>query len=139
MAVLDGNPSEETDEYWIYARRKVGTYPRHTSRGGKWDVFVVNSRVDAVWADIRAAVEDGKLGSEAKVSTALPNPNSNDPNSKVICVYTYDGDDEEDVMRVREALRQLGITGKIGWKSDDTTRRGLYQVRGDTRISRYWV
>lgn len=139
MAVLDGNPSEETDEYWIYARRKVGTYPRHTSRGGKWDVFVVNSRVDVVWAQIKAAVEEGKLGNEAKVRTALPSPNSHAPNSKVICVYTYDGDDEEDVMRVRDALRKLGITGKIGWKADDATRQGLYQVHGDTRISRYWV
>ena len=139
MPLSEDAPSKESEEPWIFAQCKLGSYPRHTSRGGKWNVFVVSSRVDVVWADIKAALENGKLGSQAKVSTACPSSNSNDPNQSVICVYTYDGDDEEDVMRVREALRQLGITGKIGWKSDDTTRRGLYQVRGDTRISRYWV
>ena len=138
MAIhFEGNPSEITDEYWVYARRKIGIYPSHTTRVGKWMIFVPVQDIDDVWAKIRLAVEEGKLGNEAKSATSRPNPNSNDPNTKVICIYTYDGDDEADVWKVREALRELGITQKIYWKADQATRDGLYNARGHARVSRY--
>ncbi len=137
-AISDTKPSEETEEFWLHANSENDRYPKHTARGGKWNVFVPNAQADAFWAKIKAALADGRLGDRAKVSTARPNANSNNPNKSVIIVYTYDGDDEEDVWRVREALRQLGVTEKIGWKADHATRQGLYQVRGHTRVSRYW-
>ena len=28
---FEGNPSEITDEYWVHARRKKGTYPPYTN------------------------------------------------------------------------------------------------------------
>jgi len=53
-------------------------------------------------------------------------------------VYTYNFEDEEDVMRVREELRRLGFTSKIPYKTDEETRSGRYQVKGDREISEYY-
>lgn len=137
MSIYEGNPSEITDDYWVYAKRKAGTYPRSTPRDGKWMIRVPVQEIDEVWAKIRDAVESGKLGNRAKSATALPNANATDPNKRLICVFTYDGDDEEDVWKVRAALRELGITEEIFWKANQATRDGLYNAKGNTRVSRY--
>lgn len=134
----DAKPSEVTDVYWIYAMRKKGKYPRSTPRSGKWLIFVDPENVNEVWAKIRDAVEEGKLGDSAKVATAKPNPLAGKSNAKVICVYTYDWTDEEDVRRIREELRKLGITNKIPYKADEDTLSGKYRVKGHTRISKYY-
>ena len=129
-------PTEVTDVYWIYAIRNIGMYPAATDQSGKWLVFVPVSQVDEVWAKIKLATEEGKLGGASKVSTGLSNPNAAEPENKVICVYTYDWTDEEDVTRVREELRNLGITHKIPYKSDEDTLQGKYRVTGHTKISK---
>ena len=77
------------------------------------------------------------MGIAAKVSTALPSPLSTKSNTHVICVYTHDWTDEEDVMRVREELRKLGIVSNIPYKADIDTLEGKYRVSGHTRISKY--
>jgi len=94
--------------------------------------------VDAVWATIKEATEAGRLGGSAKVATAKPNPYATDPNTKVICVYTYDWTDEADVRRIRVELRALGITQKIPYKADADTLRDKYRVTGHRRISKYF-
>jgi hypothetical protein len=131
-------PSQITAEYWLYAVRKRGQYPKATAKSGKWLVFVPVSRVDEVWAKIREATEDGRLGDSAKVATAKPNSNATDPSKKVICVYTYDRTDEEDVRRIRDELRALGIVSKIPYKTDRDTTAGRYAKRGHQRISKYY-
>lgn len=135
---LDAKPSEVTEEYWIRAIRKTGHYPKSTERNGKWLIFADLMDVDEIWDKIKAAVEDGRLGSSAKVATAKPNPNAIDPNKRVICVYTYDWTDEKDVKRIREELRNLGITNKLPYKSDEDTLKGKYSKTGHTRISKYY-
>ena len=134
----DANPSEVTEIYWIHAGRKKGTYPRPTPHCGKWLIFVGLKDIDTVWATIKQATEEGKLGSSAKVATAKPNPYATDPNTKVICVYTYDWTDEADVRRIRTELRTLGITQKIPYKADEDTLRGRYRVTGHRKISKYF-
>ena len=131
-------PSEVSDVYWIYANRKEGKYPKATERSGKWLVFVNNKDVDEVWAKIKKATEEGKLGDSAKVATAKPNPNATNQDTKVICVYTYDWADEKDIRRVREELRKLGITNKMPYKSDKDTLSGKYRITGHTKISKYY-
>ena len=133
----DAKPSEVTDIYWIYANRKKGEYPEPTPRNGKWLVFVNEKDVDEVWAKIKKATEDGKLGSSAKVATAKPSP-LGESGKKVICVYTYDWTDEKDAKRVRKELRKLGITNKIPYKSDEDTLSGKYRATGHARISKYY-
>lgn len=134
----DPKPSEEKNVYWIYAERKVGGYPYPTERSGKWLIFVDPEDVDEVWAKIKKATEEGKLGYASKVSTAKPNPLAVNPRSRVICVYTYDWTDEDDVRRIREELRKLGITQKIPYKSDEDTMSGRYRIYGHKRISKYY-
>ncbi|MGI4789365.1 MAG: putative phosphothreonine lyase domain-containing protein, partial [Janthinobacterium lividum] len=67
---------------------------------------------------------EGKLGSSAKVSTAKPSQRSTEA-AFVICVYTYSSGDQADVWRVRDGLRAAGFEVRLGWKSDDATRRGV--------------
>ena len=131
-------PSEVFDQFWLYAERKAGTYLAATENCGKWLIFVPLVQVDEVWAKIKLATEEGKLGSSAKVATAIPNPNATNPDTKVICVYTYDWTDEQDVRRIRQELRQLGITSKIPYKADEDTHAGKYTVQGHRRISKYY-
>ena len=136
---LDANPSEVTDAYWIYATRQKGTYPKsNPANSGKWLVFASVDDVDIVWKKIKTATENGQLGGASKVATARPNPNATNNNMKVICVYTYDYTDKEDVMRIRQELRKIGIENKIPYKTDNATRQGQYQVKGNTRISVYY-
>ena len=130
-------PSKATDGYWIFASRKKGKYPRPTPKSGKWLIFVNEREVDAAWAKIKRAVEEGRLGQEVKVSTPKPKPADigYKKAEHVICVYTYDWTDKKDVKRIREELRKLGITNKIPYKADDDPR---YAARGDKGISRYY-
>lgn len=131
-------PSEVTEVYWIFAERKEGKYPLPTLNCGKWLVFVDVERVDETWSKIKKATEKGKLGNSTKVATAKPNQFATNPDTKVICVYTYDWTDENDVKRIREELRKVGITNKIPYKADEDTLSGKYRVRGHTKISKYY-
>ena len=132
-------PSKTTSNYWIFAERKNGEYPEHSVRGGKWLIFVSNHNVDRIWAKIRTAVEEGKLGGSAKVATAKVNLDFPGSKTKVICVYTYDWQDEKDVKRVREELRKIGIARKIAYKADADTFEGKYRTAGTAeKISKYY-
>lgn len=131
-------PSLVTDEYWIRAERQTGTYPHHSERGGKWLIFVPVENLDGTWEKIRIATESGDLGASSKVATAKPNQNAVTQSQKVICVYTYDWTDRQDVMRIRDQLRQLGITWKIPYKSDEDTHAGKYANRGSGKTSKYY-
>lgn len=135
--VADPKPSEVRHTPWLFAERKIGEYPQHTERGGKWLIFVPFAAIDEVWLRIKQATEHGLLGGLSKVATALDNPHASNVSSKVICVYTYDSDDEADVMLVREQLRELGITTKIPYKSDQATEAGNYRKGKSKRVSKY--
>ncbi|RYX83974.1 DUF1917 domain-containing protein [bacterium] len=129
-------PSEEMNKPWLVAMRKTGEYPQPTENSGKWLVFVPLAEVDAMWAQIKSATEEGKLGGASKVATAMPNRYRSD--EKVICVYTCDWTNEEDVKRIRGELRKLGIERKIAYKADSDTRSGKYRASGDSNISKYY-
>ena len=134
----NAKPSEVTDVYWLFAERKKGKYPSHTSRSGKWLIFVTLNDIDRMWAKVKKATEDGKLGSCAKVATVKSNRHARGSNTKVICVYTYDWTDERDVKRIREELRKIGITNRVPYKADKNTLSGKYRLRGHKRISKYY-
>ena len=136
---MQTKPSQVTDEYWLFAERKQGMYPPHSSNGGKWLIFIPVERIDQMWVKIKTATEVGKLGEMSKVATAKDNPNATNSSIKVICVYSYDWTDEEDVMRIRQELRQLGITRKIPYKADEDTGSGKYANQGTKRISKYYI
>ena len=126
VSSTEPRPSQFTAEHYIHVK---GPEPAAGALGkpGKWMIFVNRTRVDALWEAIRREVVAGRLGHAAKVSTALPDPLSPDPKKHMICVYTPDEDNAEDVRRVRGALRALGVTWKIPYKSDAAARAGQYE------------
>lgn len=132
------NPSKATNVYWLYARRKNGKYPQATTRSGKWLIFVSLEYVDAVWMKVKYATENGRLGSESKVATVKHNPLAEKRKQKVICVYTYDWADQEDVKRIRRELKMLGVIWKIPYKTDHDTSSGRYRITVNKRISKYY-
>jgi len=131
-------PSKVKDVLWLYAEHDDSNYPETTNYSGKWLIFKENEEIDKWWLIIKHAVEEGKLGRYAKVSTALKNPIARSEDQKVICVYTYNYNDKEDTFRIREVLRKLGITEKISYKADVMTMMGKYAHKGDKKVIEFW-
>lgn len=116
-------PSTYDDDFWLSAHA-----PDRDSvdAPGKWLVFVYTADVDRYWTLISQAVEQGSLGPSAKVATAKPNPNATNPRARLICVYTADWHDRDDVRRVLRALRDIGVSWRLSYKTDDATTDGSY-------------
>ena len=123
------SPSKNTTEYWIYAEGLgEGCYQDGQTYVGKWLIFVPRESVDEVWERIRQATEIGGLGIAAKVSTSRPSGYKSPDH--VICVYTYDFRDKANVGEGLKRLREIGITGKLYYKSDQATLGGVYTAEG---------
>ncbi|MBX3256364.1 MAG: DUF1917 domain-containing protein [Chitinophagaceae bacterium] len=133
-------PTELMDDYWVYASViKVKRHPqkyKHT-KSGKWLVFSNVSDHDNIWQKIKRATQDGILGVSAKAATSKPSPNAPSADEKVICVYTYNWLDVDDVYRVERSLRKIGIGQTLYYKTDDDTISGQYKVNGAKNISKY--
>lgn len=73
-------------------------------------LFPSPADVDAVWSAVAHATAVDELGCEAKVATA---PDSSDggarAGTRLVCVYTRDFADEEDVRRVVQSMVKLGL------------------------------
>ncbi|XP_041361593.1 UPF0696 protein C11orf68 homolog isoform X2 [Gigantopelta aegis] len=102
--------------------KEIARNNKHLS--GKWLVYRDIRKIDAVWMTIANAVVANKLGQAAKVSCR--DSETSDNGNHVICVYTKDFTDEDDVMRVELMLRQLGVTGRLMYKPDIYTTLGIY-------------
>lgn len=135
---MSERPMDEHKEYWLRAYRRVGMYPESVRRG-KWMLFIPDVAINEAWDIIRTAVEEGKLGDSAKVATAKPNPNARDKNIKLICVYTYDAEDKEDVLRILQALRDLGFSQGLTYKTDEATLAGEYSFNTAGPVSLYYA
>ena len=129
-------PTKTTQMYWI-VQDAPGSAPEaiEDENAGKWLIFQEPDLVDAVWTKVRDSTVALELGISAKVSTAKPNPDSRD-NRKVVYIYTKDWADEEDVLRVREKLRELGFVDRIGYKRNIETFAGEYAKKGK-RVTYY--
>jgi len=124
------NPSEVVDSYWIVALNEKNNYEIQRGDSGKWLIFEHISQIDKLWVKIREATINGLLGGSSKTSTAKPNPNASD---KVICVYTADFSDKEDIERIENNIRKIGIENKLIYKLDKDV--GKYQNQGHKNLS----
>ena len=123
-------PSRTTQMYWIIQEAPdIAPEAIEDELAGKWLIFLPPDLVDEAWKKVRDATCANILGISAKVSTAKPNPDSRDQ-MKVIYVYTADWQDEAEVMRVREELRNLGFTDRLGYKRNIETFKGEYAQKG---------
>lgn len=127
-------PSLAERVYWIYAE-STKKAKKPTKDSGKWLIFCPTDQIDAAWNQVKDATERGMLGGKSKVST-LKGFRGKD---FVICCYTYNWKDEEDVMRVREALRELGFEKPLPYKTDADTMAGKYEATGHKNIAKYYV
>lgn len=91
---------------------------------GKWMLFPSHDRVDEVWGTVVRAMEKGELGDAAKAAT-----DGGCGKSRLICVYTEDFGDVEDVKRVVSKLVDFGLVGKgprsVYYKSDAFNHLGI--------------
>lgn len=87
---------------------------------GKWMLFPTTDNVDECWATVARAMDEGELGDTAKVA-----PNNGSGQAPLICIYTVDFGDVEDVKRVVKKLVDIGLVKKgprpIYYKSDAYT------------------
>ncbi|SHN34745.1 putative phosphothreonine lyase domain-containg protein [Streptomyces yunnanensis] len=95
------------------------------AKAGKWLWFLPVRALDAGWHLIKTAVEAGQLGPGAKVAT-LRNDFDGDPTRRPVIVYTANYHNQDDVQRVLNALRSLGVRDTLAYKTDEATRRGEY-------------
>ena len=129
-------PSTYTGSPWIRSSRQFPPAKfsaKDRDRIGKWLIFSPHSKVDLEWTLIEQAHRAGVMGIDAKVSSSMM---MNADGTHVICVYTKDWQDEEDVFRVRTKLRRLGFTRVLYYKRDIDTRAGKYHAPGQ-KVSVY--
>ncbi|TFK65947.1 DUF1917-domain-containing protein [Pluteus cervinus] len=102
---------------------------RHNVVVGKWLVFVKSHQADRIWGSImRYICHERKVG-QAKIAAREDGENLNgdwERDDHTICVYVDNYLDLQEVKRVREGLRKVGITWRIGFKPDAYTYLGIY-------------
>ena len=137
--VFEKHPSKIIDDYWVHANPK-SQIKEITNNCGKWLIFIYTKDLDEFWQKIARATEKGELGIGAKAGTAKENPNATNQDVKVICVYTYNSEDKDDVARIAWKLFDLGVVSRVlNYKKDKVTIEGKYAINGDKKISRYSV
>ena len=92
-------------------------------KAGKWLIFISNTKEEFLkhWSIIKVATLEGKLGVAAKIRKPVRRLEG-----LVICVYTKDYSDIDDVKRVREVLRDLGYDKTLPYKPDYETAAHNY-------------
>lgn len=119
---MQEKPSKITDYYWIYADNLTLPRPRNYPQDkiGKWMLFVEPEKVDEVWEIIKNKTEEGFLGINAKVATAKPNPKKIS-NQHLICIYTQDYENIEDVHKIATNIRSLNLQYDLFYKTNQAT------------------
>ena len=88
---------------------------------GKWLIYRNAADIDETWKKIATALFNNELGTSAKARTAMQKQRSH-----VICVYTHNYLDLDDVKRVREKLKEMGFTEALCYKPDLYTYLNIY-------------
>ncbi|KAL8949863.1 MAG: hypothetical protein Q9222_004056 [Ikaeria aurantiellina] len=99
---------------------------------GKWMLFPHSDDVNRLWGIVAEATVNRELGHAAKVA---PDSGEGDQEPRLICVYTKDFSDVEDVKRVLGKMVDLGLVKKkkgsmgeergIRYKADAFTELGI--------------
>ena len=125
-------PTNTTNVFWIYA-----DYPRYIFQKaeeerlpGKWLLFETKEDINQTWNKIKEATEKGLLGPYSKVSTMKEK--GFDKNTFVICIFTEDFNNSEDVNRIENCIRDLGIQNKLSYKLNRDA--GKYEKDGHSDL-----
>jgi len=100
---------------------------------GKWMIYASKEDIDKLWKIVASSVMRNELGISTKVSSAMQKKEN-----YLICVYTKDYFDKEDVDKIRNRLKELGFTHKLYYKTDMYTYLNIYSgTFSGIRASRY--
>ncbi|PHH54452.1 UPF0696 protein C11orf68 -like protein [Ceratocystis fimbriata CBS 114723] len=96
-------------------------------RSGKWMLFAESESIDKFWKIIAQATIDDALGVAAKVQLSPESDPVQGRTERLICIYTRNFFDQEDVERVLAKLRELKVTPMkpIYYKPDIFTYLGI--------------
>lgn len=136
FGILDtGNEQSAIEEFRYYVSEKpkneinkeliLKIAKKHKCVTGKWIIWLEKKEVDEKWGSIAKSILDGKLSSfSAKISTnGHPSTSSGE---YLVCVYTLDYSEMQEVMKVREELKNLGFTSALCYKADIYTYLKIY-------------
>ncbi|KAG6364049.1 hypothetical protein INS49_009152 [Diaporthe citri] len=92
---------------------------------GHWIIWPAPEHCNDVWAKVARATANGELGIAAKIS-----PREEPDRQRLVCVYTRDFNDKDDVARVLNQLKELGLVREeqkkqICYKTDAFTYLGV--------------
>lgn len=133
---------------WVWARsRRRGPAPDPLAVG-KWLIYVTCAQVSYCWGRVREATEEGTLGIGAKVSTdwgKAHDPAGYGPGGSpgwaahVICTYTADWRNRDDVARVGRCLGEIDAVRKqrLTYKPDALTYAGMYSGNAPGEVAIY--
>jgi Domain of unknown function (DUF1917) len=79
------------------------------------------------------------FGSSAKVATMHLNMNARNNDERVICVYSYDSNDKEDLLRILRHLRMIGINSIAFYKEYEETYVGNYASTCERSQTNYYT
>ncbi|KAF2436233.1 DUF1917-domain-containing protein [Tothia fuscella] len=78
---------------------------------GKWMLFPSEANAPAIWRQVVTAITNNKLGTAAKIAT--------EGETRLICCYTKDFSDVDDIRRVVQAMADIGLISR-------DSPRGIY-------------
>ena len=95
---------------------------------GKWMLFPYPNDVDAVWWKVCNGTLEGRLGCAAKVAT---DDGDESRTQRLICIYTEDFSDKEDVQRVLSELKELGLVKDNPSSTGSGSNKGVIYYKCD--------
>ena len=144
-------PSQVTKRAWVSwfnPEKTIKNKNKSLPFSGKWCIFGNAFVLDRVWKKLKKVVESNPEIMSAKIRTssvdmrkmmmegnfdvkAQEDRNKTDNSKRVICVYVEDYRDKDNVYKVRDLIRELGVKSIIKFKTDEATIKGIYT--GDER------
>lgn len=115
-------PSKDFSNSWKSVSSPGLTHFKSNEHTGKWCIVLTSGEVDKAWEVISDLVKSGQL-LFAKVSTAL---GAKRTRTYVICIYTLDWSNHEDLERTRKVLFDAGFTQPLNYKRDIETINKVY-------------
>lgn len=131
-------PTQTNDRYWIiyFNEKRTHDIGLKNDESGKWLIFEKPNKIDELWIKIKKFCDNYDKRIDVKCSTLYSYNNSPTRCSDdyVICVYCH----KSNCMKIREKLREIGLTHKLPFKLNSTTRQNKYSFNTNERVSTYY-
>ena len=130
-------PSQVPDYDWISCQYESTSGGLDTTVG-KWMLFCKTSEENnELWTKLKSLLYQDKLGISMKSATTFSETAISYKGTQrgiLICVYTKNWRDLDDIRLVLSSIRELGIKGPLYYKSD---RQTLLGMSGSIYLSKY--